>query len=79
MIVWHVRNIISQFLVILTLIALAIGRRSISSAQVTCANAEWAVEMKIEANPTPEQLKWIVLVILIAAGLGHEQILGLLA
>ena len=35
--------------------------------------------MKIEANPTPEQLKWIVLVILIAAGLGHEQILGLLA
>ena len=35
--------------------------------------------MKIEANPTPEQLKWIVLVILIAVGLGHEQILGLLA
>jgi hypothetical protein len=40
---------------------------------------EESVEMKIEANPTPEQLKWIVLVILIAAGLGHEQILGLLA
>jgi len=38
-----------------------------------------AEAMKIEANPTPEQLKWIVLVILIAAGLGHEQILGLLA
>ncbi len=35
--------------------------------------------MKIEANLTPEQLKWIVLVILVAAGLGHEQILGLLA
>ena len=35
--------------------------------------------MKIEANPTPEQLKWIVLVILVVAGLGHEQILGLLA
>jgi len=33
--------------------------------------------MKIEANPSPEQLKWIVLVILVAAGLGHEQILGL--
>ena len=57
---------------------LLIGRRSISSAQVTCANAEWAVEMKIEANPSPEQLKWIVLILLVAAGLGHEQILGLL-
>ena len=35
--------------------------------------------MKIEANPSPEQLKWIVLILLVAAGLGHEQILGLLA
>ena len=35
--------------------------------------------MKIEANPTPEQLKWLILVALVAAGLGHEQILGLLA
>jgi hypothetical protein len=34
--------------------------------------------MKIEANPTPEQLKWLFLAICIAAGLGHEQILGLL-
>ena len=37
------------------------------------------VPMKIEANPTPEQLKWLILVALVAAGLGHEQILGLLA
>jgi hypothetical protein len=36
-------------------------------------------EMKIEANPTPEQIKWLILAIMIAAGLGHEQILGLLA
>ena len=34
--------------------------------------------MKIEANPSPEQLKWIVLVLLVAVGLGHEQILGLI-
>jgi len=34
--------------------------------------------MKIEANPTPEQIKWIILVLLITLGLGHEQILGLL-
>jgi hypothetical protein len=40
---------------------------------------EETVEMKIEANPTPEQIKWLILVVLIAAGLGHEQILGLLA
>ncbi len=65
--------------VLLTSSVLRIGRRSISSAQAICANAEWAVEMKIEANPTPEQIKWVILVILIAAGLGHEQILGLLA
>ena len=35
--------------------------------------------MKIEANPSPEQLKWLVLVFLVVLGLGHEQILGLLA
>lgn len=35
--------------------------------------------MKIEANPTPDQLKWLILVALVTAGLGHEQILGLLA
>jgi len=34
--------------------------------------------MKIEANPTPAQIKWLILVILIAMGLGHEQILGLI-
>jgi len=34
--------------------------------------------MKIEANPTPEQIKWIFLVLLVAGGLGHEQILGML-
>jgi len=39
---------------------------------------EESVEMKIEANPTPAQIKWLILVILIAAGLGHEQILGLI-
>jgi len=35
--------------------------------------------MKIEANPTPAQIRWFILVLLIALGLGHEQILGLLA
>lgn len=34
--------------------------------------------MKIEANPSGEQLKWLLVVILIAAGISHEQILGLL-
>ncbi len=33
--------------------------------------------MKIVANPTPEQLKWLVLVILLAVGLSYEEILGL--
>ncbi len=37
------------------------------------------MDMKIEANPTPEQLKWLFLALCIVAGLGHEQILGLLA
>jgi len=31
--------------------------------------------MKIEANPTPEQLKWIVFILLISAGVGHEQLM----
>jgi hypothetical protein len=35
--------------------------------------------MKIEANPSGEQLKWLLVVILIAAGVGHEQLLGLIA
>jgi hypothetical protein len=35
--------------------------------------------MKIEANPTPEQIKWLILVALVAAGLGHEQILGVVS
>ena len=34
--------------------------------------------MKIEANPTPEQIKWFILVLLVVLGLGHEQILGLI-
>jgi hypothetical protein len=31
--------------------------------------------MKIEANPTPEQLKWLALILLLTAGVGHEQLL----
>jgi hypothetical protein len=31
--------------------------------------------MKIEANPTPEQLKWLALIILVAAGIGHDELL----
>jgi len=34
--------------------------------------------MKIEANPTPEQLKYLLLMLLVLLGLGHEHILGLL-
>ena len=33
--------------------------------------------MRITANPTPEQLKWLVLVILIVVGLSLEEIQGL--
>ncbi len=33
--------------------------------------------MKIIANPTPEQLKWLLLVILLVVGLSYEEILGL--
>jgi len=31
--------------------------------------------MKIEMNPTPEQLKWLFIAILVIAGVGHEQLL----
>ncbi len=31
--------------------------------------------MKIEANPSPEQLKWLVIAALLVGGLGHEQIM----
>lgn len=31
--------------------------------------------MKIEVNPTPELLKWLVIAALLLAGLGHEQIM----
>ena len=33
--------------------------------------------MKIVANPSPEQLKWLVLVILLVVGLSFEEIQGL--
>lgn len=33
--------------------------------------------MKLEINPTPEQVKYLVLAILIAMGIGHEQLLVL--
>lgn len=31
--------------------------------------------MKIEMNPTPEQLKWLVIAVLVLFGVGHEQLL----
>lgn len=31
--------------------------------------------MKIEANPTPEQLKWLVIAALLVMGVGHEQLM----
>ena len=31
--------------------------------------------MKIEANPTPEQLKWLVIAALVIFGVGHEQLM----
>ena len=31
--------------------------------------------MKIEANPTPEQLKWLVIAALVVMGVGHEQLM----
>ncbi len=33
--------------------------------------------MKIVANPTPEQLKWLLLVVLLVVGLSYEEILEL--
>jgi len=33
--------------------------------------------MKIVANPSPEQLKWLLLVVLLVVGLSYEEILGL--
>lgn len=33
--------------------------------------------MKIVANPSPEQLKWLVIAALVAGGLGHEQLMVL--
>ncbi len=84
MIVWQEKGSIlflrsARSVGLLLLSALPIGRRSISTSDTRVVYSIESVEMKIEANLTPEQLKWIILVILIAAGLGHEQILGLLA
>lgn len=31
--------------------------------------------MKIEANPTAAQMKWIVIAILVIAGVSHEELL----
>ncbi len=31
--------------------------------------------MKIEANPTPEQLKWLVIAALVVLGVGHDELL----
>ena len=33
--------------------------------------------MRIVANPSPEQLKWLLLVILLVVGLSYDEILGL--
>ena len=33
--------------------------------------------MKIEANPTPEQLKWLVIALAIVCGYHYEKLLGL--
>ncbi len=33
--------------------------------------------MKIVANPSPEQLKWLLLVVLLVVGFSYEEILGL--
>ena len=33
--------------------------------------------MRIVANPSPEQLKWLLLVTLLVVGLSYEEILGL--
>ena len=31
--------------------------------------------MKIEANPTPDQLKWLIIAVLVILGVGHEQLI----
>ena len=31
--------------------------------------------MKIEMNPTPEQLKWLVIALLLVLGVGHDELL----
>lgn len=31
--------------------------------------------MKIEVNPTPAQIKWIVIAILILAGVSHDELM----
>jgi len=34
--------------------------------------------MKIEANPSPEHIKWFVLAIMIVVGIGHKEIMILM-
>jgi hypothetical protein len=34
--------------------------------------------MRIEANPTPEQLKWLVIALVVLAGAGHEQLFAVI-
>lgn len=31
--------------------------------------------MKIEMNPTPEQLKWLVIAALLVLGVGHDELM----
>jgi len=31
--------------------------------------------MKIEANPTPAQIKWFIVAVLVMAGVGHEELM----
>lgn len=31
--------------------------------------------MKIEANPTPAQIKWFLIAMLLVAGVGHEELM----
>jgi len=31
--------------------------------------------MKIEANPTPAQIKWFIIAVLLVAGVGHDELL----
>jgi hypothetical protein len=34
------------------------------------------IGVKIEANPTPEQLKWLVIALAVLLGVGHEQVMA---